>query len=396
MSAPYRNTIVKKNVGISEMGIKIPESFIKVESIARERKLPLEYVNGGLGLRQARIPYKLTLEELVLHALRQIDCRRIERFFIATESDYDISKAVLGVATVNRNLNTTQVPFQIKFACLAGVQALLLAGEYCAATGKPAVVIVADRSIYADKKAEVTQGAGAVALRIDVNPKILSLDFTRYGQYAEDIDDFRVPARTAPLPQVNGPLTKPAYIKCLVQAFEDYKLKYHKAGSILEETDYFALHTPFPKMVVWTAAALWRYENSGGKELVSLLKRCLDQPRIFNEFKKLIDETREDKKFMKFFRQKFEPALRYNSYVGNCYNVSIFLSLAAALEKARKGEKIFLMGYGSGAGSIALMADAVKEGFDSGLAKQIKSGKELSENQYRKWKSEAVKKIRKL
>jgi len=391
MPAPYR----KKNVGISEIGIKIPESFIRVESIAKERKLPIEYVNGGLGLRQARIPYKLSLEELVAEAVKKVNSRDVERFFVATESDYDISKAVLGVTAVNGNLNTTKVPFQIKFACLAGVQALLLASEYCTSTGKPAIVIVADRSIYGDKKAEVTQGAGAVALRIETNPRLLSLDFAKYGQYAEDIDDFRVPARKAPLPQVNGPLTKPAYIKCLVRAFEDYKLKSHKSGSLLDDIGYFALHTPFPKMVVWTAAALWGYEKSGIKKLAPLLRKSLEQPRVFDEFKKIIDKIRENQDFAVFFREKFEPALRYNPYVGNCYNVSIFLSLAAALEKAKKGEKILLMGYGSGAGSISLMTEVLKGGFNSSMLKQIKSGKEISESQYRRWKSETIRKIRK-
>ncbi|KKM24823.1 hypothetical protein LCGC14_1601280, partial [marine sediment metagenome] len=76
-------------VGISEIAVSIPKWFISVEKIAEKSQLPLEYVNGGLGLIQARIPYNTSLEQLIIKALKKINHKDVDRFFIATESDYD-------------------------------------------------------------------------------------------------------------------------------------------------------------------------------------------------------------------------------------------------------------------------------------------------------------------
>ena len=379
------------SVGISDVGVSIPPFFIGAEKMAEKEQLPLEYVNGGLGLVQARIPYNISLQDLITEAVQKIDYKDVERFIIATESDYDLSKATMAIKAINKGLKLTLLPFQLKFACLAGIQALLLAAEYAMAQQKPAIVIVADRSIYGDKKAEVTQGSGVVALRIEKNPKLLALDFRNYGQYMEDIDDFKIPLSSAPFPKVNGPLTKPAYIKCVLNSFEDYKRK--SLNLNLEKVNYIVMHTPFPKMVVWASAALWRYEKYREKDFKALLEKSIEIPDLFKEFKKLLDETRALSDFQTFFQEKVKPGLKYNSYIGNCYNVSIFISLLSVLEQIKKEQKLLIMGYGSGAGALTLSAKALKQGFESDLNQQIKNGKELTAEQYREWKNNLVAKL---
>jgi len=378
-------------VGISEIAVSIPEWFIGVEKIAEKSQLPLEYVNGGLGLIQARIPYNTSLEQLIIEALKKINHKDVDRFFIATESDYDISKAEIGIKTI-KNLNITAVPFQLKFACLSGVQALLLACEYAIAHDKPAVVIAADRSVYEDKKAEVTQGSGVVAMRIEQNPKLLTLDFKNVGQYSKDINDFRVPINTAPFPQVNGPLTKPAFIRCIIKAVNDYKTKNQECSSIVKTADHIVMHTPFPKMIVWASAALWHYEKY--KSGLELLKECLIDPQSFTKFKEILDRARKTLDFQTFFKLKVKSGLRYNSYIGNCYTVSVFISLISALEQAKANQNICIIGYGGGSGSLALMGKSVSSNFQSDLIHQIKNGNELTPQQYQEWRVDTVKKIR--
>jgi len=378
-------------VGISEIAVSIPKWFIDVEKIAKKRDLPLEYVNGGLGLIQARIPHQTSLEQLITQALKKINHQGVDRFFIATESDYDISKAEIGIKTI-KNLNLTAVPFQLKFACLSGVQALLLACEYAMAHEKPAVVIAADRSVYEDKKAEVTQGSGAVAIRIEQNPKLLTLDFKNFGQYSKDINDFRVPISTAPFPQVDGPLTKPAFIRCIIKAVDDYKTKNQKCNSIVKTADHIVMHTPFPKMIVWASAALWYYEKY--KSGLELLKECLTNPQSFTKFKEILDRTRKALDFQTFFQQKIKSGLRYNAYIGNCYTVSVFISLISALEQAKPNQNICIIGYGGGSGSLALMGKSVKPNFQSDLIHQIKNGTELTNEQYQDWRTKIVREIR--
>jgi len=378
-------------VGISEIAVEIPDSFIGVEKIAEKSNLSIEYVNGGLGLIQARIPYQTSLEQLITRALKKINHQNVDRFFIATESDYDIAKAEIGITTI-KNLNLRTVPFQLKFACLSGVQALLLACEYAVAHNKPAIVIAADRSVYEDEKAEVTQGAGAVAIRIEQNPKLLTLNFKNTGQYSKDINDFRVPISTAPFPQVDGPLTKPAFIRCIIKATNDYKEKNQECDSIVKTADHIVMHTPFPKMTVWTAAALWYYEKY--KSGLELLKECLTNPQSFIKFKEILDRTRKALDFQTFFQKKVKSGLRYNPYIGNCYTVSVFISLISALEQAENNQNICIIGYGGGSGSLALMGKSKDSNFQSDLIHQIKSGNELTSQQYQEWRTDTVKKIR--
>lgn len=380
-------------VGISQIGIAIPKHFIAVSELAKKRKIPPAYTNKGLGLIEARVPYQISLEDLAVEALLKIDFQDVERFYIGTESDPDASKP-LSVKILNQKLGLNSVPFQYKFACLGGLQALISACEYSQAhQGKPAIALSVDRSIYhqKDPKAEITQGCAAVALRIEKNPKILSLDYQNLGQYAVDIDDFKVPPSSYPFPQVNGELTKPAFLECQKKALEDWKKKNQNflkkaKKELLEIFDFFILHTPFPKIVEWAAALFWRHEKLREKEHITLAQ-CLKNPKLFSEYKKELDEIRKTSEFQKFFSEKFSSGLRYNPYIGNSYTSSIFISLVGVLEKARKNQQIGINGYGGGASSVCLrgVVTSMKK-FKSDLSKQLREGKKLSIKEYLKWR----------
>ena len=346
-----------------------------------------------MGVIEARIPYQTSIEDLAVQALLKIDFQEVERFYIGTESDPDISKP-LSVKILNQKLGLNSIPFQYKFACLGGLQALISACEYSQAhQGKPAVAITFDRSIYRqeDPKAEITQGCAAVALRIEMKPKIFALDYQNFGQYAIDIDDFKVPATSFPFPQVNGELTKPVFLECQKKALEDWKKKnFHflkkQRRNLLDIADFFVMHTPFPKIVEWAAALFWRHEKLRQRDHLTL-PQCLKKPSLFLEYKKELDEIRETPQFQKFFRQKFSPGLKYNPYIGNSYNSSIFISLAGALEKAKKNQQIGLNGYGGGASSICLRGVVtLAKKFRSALKTQLKKGKKLTIKEYLKWR----------
>lgn len=384
------------NVGISQIGVAIPEHYMKVAEIAKLRGLDPNFATKGLGLLEARIPYETSIEDLIVKAVQHIDYQDVKRFYVGTESDSDMSKP-LAVTALNKKLGLTVVPVQSKFACLEGVQALLLACEYSVShTGKPAIAIAADRSIYheTDPEAEITSGCAAVAMRVEMNPELLALDYPHIGQYAEDIDDFRIPLRTAPFPEVDGPLTKPAFLKCIKWAVADWKIENPGFGPILDRLDYFVIHVPFSKMVEWHMAMFWHHEKFGEEERLTI-EDCLENPDLWDEYKKTIDETRKMPEFREFFAQKVRPGLRYNSYTGNCYTASIFISLIAVLEQIGKKQELGMAAYGSGAGSLILRGRAMRSGFQSNLKEQIeKKGKELTPEQYQEWRERTLKEIR--
>ncbi|MGB9598495.1 MAG: hydroxymethylglutaryl-CoA synthase family protein [Minisyncoccales bacterium] len=369
-------------IGISEIGIALPKYFLSSKELAKKRKLDPFYSEKGIGVFENRILFQERLEELAIKALKKINTKGTERFFFATESDPDASKP-LGVKILS-SIGQKKIPFQLKFACLAGLEAVILACEYVYLHKKPAIILAFDRSFYSSKnpKAELTQGAAAIALKIEKNPKILSFKYKKIGQFSQNLDDFKVPFSFFPFPQVNGELTKPVYLLCLRNALNDWKEKEKKIKNLLEYFDFFVMHAPFPKIVEWASAIFWRHE----KEKKHLgLETCLKNPHLFNVYKREIDLIREKEEFKKFFQKKVMPSLKYNPYIGNSYTCSIFVSLLSVLEKAKKGDKIALAGYGSGAGAIFLEAK-VKKNFKSDLNLQIKKGKKISILDYEKWR----------
>lgn len=388
--------VIEVPVGISQIGVEIPEHFFPAKKIAELRKIDPGYATKkGLGVLEARIPYDVSLEELVVQALEQIDYSDVRRIFLATESDSDMSKP-MAVKALGK-LGITIVPVQSKFACLAGLQALISACEYVVAhNGKPAIVIAVDRSIYSENEptAEITQGCAAIAMRIELNPKLLALDYLYYGQYAEDMDDFKIPSRTAPFPEIDGPLTKPAFLNCLKGALKDWKAQNLQFGSIIDGLDCFIVHTPFIKMVVWYMAMFWRHEKYGPEEHLTI-EDCVKNPDLWNKYKEIINETRRNPEFQDFLEKKVEPGLRYSPEIGNPYTVSILICLIAALEQMKKNEQIGMCGYGSGAGAIFLRGQAMTTGFKSNLREQInQKRKELTPDQYKDWRQRTLKQIR--
>ncbi len=372
-------------IGVSEIKAVIPSHFIGSKNIAKSQNLSLNYVTEGLGVKESRFLYKESLEELIVKALKKINYQNAGRFILASESDKDLSKASLSLSAVNEQLGLRTVPFQLKFACLSGIQGLLNACEYVYSHNKPAILIAADRSLYKKGKAGATQGAGVVVMKIEKNPKLLEIDFQNYGEYAENIDDFKVPFQSAPFPKVNGSLTKPAYIKCVLNSLEKYKEIKLKEKSLIKSVDYFVFHSPFPKMVLWAAASLWKSEKDPDGHFKSLLNQSIENSTLFKKAKKIFDQARINPKFKNFFQEKIQKGLIYNPYIGNCYTASIFISLISILEKSKKGQNICLVGYGSGAGSIALGGTRKSMIFKSDLSEQIDQGQAITLSQYQKW-----------
>jgi len=380
--------------GISQIGVAIPRHFISLEELAETRKIPLEYVLSGLGVFQARIPYEKDIEDLAIEAIKKIDYQDVQRFYVGTESDPDLSKP-LSVKILNQKLGLKIIPFQYKFACLSGLQALISACEYSAANqGKPAIALSVDRSIYQETEpaAEITQGCAAVAIRVEVNPKILILDYQNFGEFAADIDDFQVPGPSFPFPEVNGELTKSSYLACQKQALENWQkknqefLKKLPKKLIIDALDFFITHTPFPKMVEWIAAVFWRHGKLKEKPHLTL-DQCIENPRLFKEYKRDLDKIRERPEFQKFFEKKVRPGLKYNPYIGNSYTCSVFISLISILENIKKAQEIGISGYGSGAGSICIRGTSVTNGFKTDLENQLKNGEKLSLKEYQKWRT---------
>ncbi|MHC1635497.1 MAG: hydroxymethylglutaryl-CoA synthase family protein [Candidatus Methanospirareceae archaeon] len=378
------------DIGIEDIKVVIPEHYIDLRELARARGISEEKIIEGLGCEEASIPYEETIIDLGARALEEIGIEGISRFYIASESNPDLSKS-LATEILAHKLGLRHVETrELQFACLGGCQALQSACEYVALRCRPAVVLAVDRSIYrVGGTAEFTQGAAAVAIKVNFDPKLLKIDFERVGTYIEDIDDFRVPAHSYPFPEVDGHLSIVAYLHAMKQAYEDWKdkneaLVKRMESDILDFFTRFVFHIPYPKIAIHAFSMLYRHERLGLPHLT--VEEYLKDPKLFEIDKVQRKEIMGLPEFQELYNNKVKPGLAYNPRIGNCYTASVFISLASVLENINEGDNIGIGGYGSGCGAMAIRGVASGEDFDSGLRKFLRSRKKLDIEDYLKWR----------
>src|SRR5690554_3402031 len=198
--------------GISGMSLYVPALRVPLEAWCEWTGNPWEKVRNVVG-RSFRVPARhenvyTMAANAVLRLIRSydIDPRRVGFLGLGTESSTDnAAGAVIVRGMVDRALEELGLPRlarqlevpEFKHACLGGVYALKSALRYvsCDGADKLAIVVAADVAEYErGSTGEQTQGAGAVAMLIERQPRMLAIDLSRAGS-ASDYrgPDFRKP-----------------------------------------------------------------------------------------------------------------------------------------------------------------------------------------------------------
>jgi hydroxymethylglutaryl-CoA synthase len=280
---------------------------------------------------------------------------------------------------------------ECKFACVSGSYALYDNANWIRAeenNGKAAVVIVSDIAKYDIGSAgEYTQGAGAVALLIKEDPRILAFDQKVASTSIKNEYDFYRPfGKETPL--VNGSYSNLLYLISVRKAFDAYKQKAITSGliklkdgeSITDHIDFFAVHLPYRKMGEKALAYLlrheWRYLPRW-KYVIKEVGMTEPQPK---DPRGTIESILADTEFMKGdeqFRRRFMQTSFYNevyekkmassleasALIGNLYTASMYMGLRSLLEfEYKKGTDLEdrRIGFGSyGSGSSAMVFSGV-------------------------------------
>lgn len=358
----------------------------------------------------------------VLKLIQQydIDPRTVGYLAFGTESSTDNSAGAviikgivdqglkqLGLPPISRNC---EVP-EYKHACLGGVYAIKGAARFLAYDGRESksIVVSADIAEYARGSAgEATQGAGAVAMLLEANPKLLELDLMNSGCSADYRGpDFRKPfvrfaqqkansnSQLRDYPVFNGYYSTNCYIDAVLEALKNM---FNKRGidraQYMQETAAIFLHRPYSRMPETGLAMSYLFALAmGKKEDHAELSRYCEAARV--KFHDVIEELSSKRDLFKDAEQGkintplFSRSLRvirvlkrfetYNrienkmslgweamKYVGNMYSASLPAWLAAALEDAAlknvelEGQEILGLGYGSGDAAEAIPMRAVK------------------------------------
>jgi len=329
-------------VGIEGYGVYIPRERIETEKIVKEREkkrkdLPdfLQKVRDGLLLKYKSVAglcedTTTIATEAAENAIRmaQISPEKIGSVVVGSESKpYAVGTIARHIASfVGIGLNV--YVSDIEGACNAGMQAVNFVGSQIQAGVIEYGMAVGADVAQAPKgdPLEYAAGAGAGAFVLGKNDPLATIeDMASYSSLTMDF--WR--REESPVPRHFGRTTVDAYIQHVIGAMEEL-LRRHSELNI-RDFDHITFHQPSGYMPLKTCKTLTQ------QNIETLRDRSLED-RI-----RLMPEDIE---------QKVKPWLRVLD-TGNTYAASTPIAVASILDKAKPGDDILAVSYGSGAYAIA-------------------------------------------
>ncbi|HYA82145.1 MAG TPA: hydroxymethylglutaryl-CoA synthase [Candidatus Bathyarchaeia archaeon] len=392
------------SVGIDDLAIYVPKLYVDYKDFAEARGIDPHKLEYGIGVKKMALvdsnqdPACMAANAcLKLMQKNHLHPEDIGRMYVATETGLDESKAmnsfVIGMLEQVYGESSFEHAggIECKFACVSGSYALYDNTNWIRAdenNGKAAIVIVSDIAKYDIGSAgEYTQGAGAVAMLVKKNPRLLSFDQKVTSTIIKNEYDFYRPCGKE-TPLVNGNYSNLLYLIQVKKAFDSYKEKAIKTGliqlkdgeSITDHIDLFSVHLPYRRMGEKALAYLLRHEwrylprwNQVIKE-VGLQETAPKDPR--GTIESILADTefmKADEKFRRAFMQtsfynevfekKMASSLEASTIIGNLYTASMYMGFRSLLEfEYRKGTDLESkrVGFGSyGSGSSAMVFTGV-------------------------------------
>jgi len=291
-------------IGIDKLGCYVPKTVLPLTTLANARGVNSDKYTQGIG--QYEMALVANNEDIVTMAceaahtiLDEHDKSVIDMILFATETGIDYSKAASIYALDLLGLPTNTRAIELKQACYASTGAMFLAMDYVRShPAKKVLVLSSDIAWYGFESAgEVTQGSGAIAMLISMNPRLGTI--TEGLKVVRNEKDFYRPIYSK-VPIVDGKLSITLYQDMLKEVEDHHPRR------------YTCFHLPFANMAI---------------KANKMLTHPMDETRL-NVVKEL------------------------GSVVGNIYNGSLYLSLISVLMHAKedlRGETIGMFAYGSGA-----------------------------------------------
>jgi hydroxymethylglutaryl-CoA synthase len=307
-------------IGIHDLSFATGQYVLTHETLAARNGSNVAKYHRGIGQHAMSVP--AADEDVVTMAadaaapvVARHGADRIRTVVFATESSVDQSKAagvyvhsLLGLPSATRVV-------ELKQACYSGTAALQFAiGLVHRDPSQQVLVIASDISRYELGSAgEATQGAAAVAMLVGADPALVRIE-ERSGMFTADIMDFWRPNYlTTAL--VDGRESISAYLQSVEGAWKDYT---ERGGRTLDEFSAFCYHQPFTKMA-----------HKAHRHLLNTCGHDTDKDTV---------------------TRAVGPTTAYNTVIGNSYTASMYVGLAALLDRADdlSGRAIGFLSYGSG------------------------------------------------
>ena len=411
---------MNRDVGISGFAAYVPPYRVSLQDWCRWTGAPWDKTRAVVGhsfrMRGPRQSIYTMAGTAAMRLIEQygIDPDRIGFLGLGTESSTDnsagavIVKGMLddglrarGLPPVNRYC---EVP-EIKHACLGGIYALKYALRYLALTDddRCAIVISADIAEYArGSSGEPTQGAGAVAMLLERDPKLLSVKLSCIGSASSyRAVDFRKPVlrnlirnqlnrHFQDLPVFNGKYSTTCYLDETLHALADMLRRlnvtppayYHGLGAVF-------MHRPYHRMPLTSFALSYlfglahesdagldelnAYCQSAGIDTEAVIAEMRSTPDVLQLVRDgnineevyplsmaLLKNFRAGHVFNELITSKMSLGSEPMKDIGNVYCAALPAWMAAGLEQAARGgaelagRDILAVGYGSGDAAEAI------------------------------------------
>jgi hydroxymethylglutaryl-CoA synthase len=407
-------------VGISGFAVYVPPYRVDLESWCRWTNNSWDKTRAVVGNSfRMRGPAQSVYTMAATAVMRlmdryQVDPRRVGFLGLGTESSTDNSAgAIIIKGMLDEGLQASgrpplsrgcEVP-EVKHACLGGVYALKHALRYLALEpdDRCAIVVSADIAEYArGSSGEPTQGAGAVAMLIERNPRLLTVHLEHIGSAsAYRAVDFRKPVlrnlirgklncHFQDLPVFNGKYSTTCYLDETQHALDDMARRMGRdAPDYYRELAAIFMHRPYHRMPEQSFAMsyLFGLARDGAQGLAELDRHCQranmptagvlaemrSEPNILQLVKdgnidadayplsiQLLKEFRASDEFSAMVAAKMSLGSDVMKDIGNVYCAALPAWMAAGLEDAAQrgcelaGGKVLAVGYGSGDAAEAI------------------------------------------
>ncbi|MQS75946.1 hydroxymethylglutaryl-CoA synthase [Lactobacillus halodurans] len=326
------------DIGIDKIGFYVPKDYIDIVELAEARDVDPNKYTIGIGQDKQAVPQPY--EDAVTLAasaadkiLTDEDREKIGLFIVGTESSVDESKSTAAFLSNLLELPEDIRSYEIKQACYGATAGLQSAYDFINGNpDKKALVIATDIARYGiNTPGEVTQGAGAVAMIISQNPRVLKFDH-KSVYMTRNVGDFWRPtfSKTA---FARGKFSNEVYVDFFTTLWRKYRAQYDATA---EDFSTMLFHIPYTKM--------------GTKALRTLEGNVPD------------DKYEE-------LTKHYQESIKFSRAVGNLYTGSLYLGLLSYLVNgAQENEKILMFSYGSGAVGELFSAE-IQPGFESVIDK---------------------------
>jgi hydroxymethylglutaryl-CoA synthase len=379
---------MKMKTGIDAISFDVAKLHLPIKTLAEARNIEPEKLEKGLGLIQMTLPD--AHQDSVVFAANaltkliqdnQINLNEIARIYVGTESGIDNAKPIgsflvdLMEQKFGENTLAECDVVDFTFACIGGVDAMQNCIDFIRLNpDKKAIVVTTDIAKYdLNSTGEYTQGAGATAMLIAANPRIIAFE-NNWATNTKGVFDFFKPHRTVSKEAITGNTNNESWFDNLEAEIEIHKDQPVFDGQYSNQcymdrtrNAYFSF-----KKLKQTSSTLYQSWNSiimhlpysfQGRRMLSEIYALDAENTIISgeenpaEYQTKLKETSKTPEYKNFVEEKLMPAELASSLIGNLYTGSIFMGFLSTLahfydsKTEITGNTFGFLAYGSGSKS---------------------------------------------